>query len=316
MSWLIYTIGLYAFLWWFIDNFKSLFQIAWNLLVSFLQPKNNVPLNEKYGNWAVVTGSTDGIGKEYAKQLAHRGVNVVLIARNESKLATVAREIESLYPVQTKILVTDFTNGREIYNNIKYTLSTVPVGILVNNVGQMYEFPEELGKVSDDLIYNMILTNVTAVTMMTRLVVNDMKQRQKGIIVNVSSAMALQPTPLLSVYAASKVYVKSFTLALRHECKPYGIDVQLLSPYFVRTKLNNFSTSLMAGGLFIPDAETYVRSAISTLGKSDETTGYWPHAIQFAFLKMLPVTFRTMMIESLANRFRAEYFLQQQQNRF
>lgn len=69
----------------------------------------------------------------------------------------------------------------------------------------MYEYPEELGMVSEDSIYNMILINVTAVTMMTRLLVNDMKQRQKGIIVNVSSAMALQPTPLVSVYAASKV---------------------------------------------------------------------------------------------------------------
>lgn len=135
-----YLIGVYAFLWWFIDNFKSLFQIVWNLFLSSLQLNSNQPLNEKFGIWAgkleefrlivtlfeclyqeihsnwkslsnkssgafplknridcvlisVVTGSTDGIGREYAKQLAQHGVNVVLIARNEAKLIQVSREI-------------------------------------------------------------------------------------------------------------------------------------------------------------------------------------------------------------------------------
>lgn len=181
----------------------------------------------------------------------------------------------------------------------------------------MFEYPEELAKVPEDVVWSMLLTNIAAVTMMTRLMVNDMKQRQKGIIVNVSSGTALQPAPLASVYAASKVclpnfflqtelflfslylnnremmimirvclryifqvYVKSFTMALNGECQPYGIDVQLLSPYFVQTKLNSYSTSVMAGNLFVPDVESYGRSAIFTLGKTNETTGYWSHAVQ------------------------------------
>lgn len=69
----------------------------------------------------------------------------------------------------------------------------------------MFEYPEELGNVPEDVIWSLVLTNVAAVTMMTRIVVNDMRQRQKGVIVNVSSGTALQPAPLASVYAASKV---------------------------------------------------------------------------------------------------------------
>ena len=76
---------------------------------------------------------------------------------------------------------------------------------LVNNVGCMFEHPEELANVPEDVIWSLVLTNVAAATMMTRLVLNDMKQRQKGVIVNVSSGTALQPAPLGSVYAASKV---------------------------------------------------------------------------------------------------------------
>lgn len=75
--------------------------------------------------------------------------------------------------------------------------------------------------------------------------------------------------------------MKSFTLALQYECKPYGIDVQLLSPNFVATKLNQFSPFIMNGipGI-VPDTETFGRTAVFTLGKSDDTTGYWGHSIQ------------------------------------
>lgn len=74
--------------------------------------------------------------------------------------------------------------------------------------------------------------------------------------------------------------MKSFTIALQDECKPYGIEVQLLSPYFVQTKINNYSTTIMAGNIFIPDVETYTRWAVLSLGKTNETTGYWAHAFQ------------------------------------
>lgn len=80
----------------------------------------------------------------------------------------------------------------------------------------MYEYPEELGKVPEDVVWSMVLTNIGAVTMMSRLLVNDMKQRKKGIIVNVSSGTALQPAALAAVYAASKVNL----LTLIHLFKP------------------------------------------------------------------------------------------------
>lgn len=75
----------------------------------------------------------------------------------------------------------------------------------MNNVGRMYEYPEELGKVSTDLLWSIININIGAVTMMTRMLVNGMKQRGKGAIVNISSGSELQPLPYMAVYAASKV---------------------------------------------------------------------------------------------------------------
>lgn len=75
----------------------------------------------------------------------------------------------------------------------------------VNNVGRMYDFPDELGNVSEQLLWDILNINIGAVTMMTRMIVNDMKSRGKGAIVNVSSGSELQPLPYMAVYAASKV---------------------------------------------------------------------------------------------------------------
>lgn len=75
----------------------------------------------------------------------------------------------------------------------------------VNNVGRMYDYPEELGKLSPDLLWSLININMSSVTMMTRMLVNEMKKRGKGAIVNISSGSELQPLPYAAVYGASKV---------------------------------------------------------------------------------------------------------------
>lgn len=81
------------------------------------------------------------------------------------------------------------------------------VWVAVNNVGIMYEYPDELGHISEETLWGMININVAAVTMMTRMLINDMKARGKGAIVNLSSGSSLQPLPLMAVYSASKVII-------------------------------------------------------------------------------------------------------------
>ncbi len=93
-----------------------------------------------YGGWAVVTGSTDGIGKEYAHAIAKRGMNVVLISRNETKLRAVADEISRSSGVTVKWIVADFTGGRETIAQIELELKKYEVGLLVNNVGVVTEW--------------------------------------------------------------------------------------------------------------------------------------------------------------------------------
>lgn len=101
-----------------------------------------------------------------------------------------------------------------------------------------------VGEVPEDELWGIINVNVGAVTLMTRMLIGSMQKRGKGAIVNVSSGSELQPLPLMTVYAATKIYVKSFSDALRAEYSRFGITVQHLAPLFVNTKMNAFSHKL------------------------------------------------------------------------
>jgi 17beta-estradiol 17-dehydrogenase / very-long-chain 3-oxoacyl-CoA reductase len=177
----------------------------------------------------------------------------------------------------------------------------------------MYDFPDDLHNVPDQVLWDIMNINVAATTIMTKIAVPMMKKAGKGAIVNVSSGSELQPVPYMTVYASSKAYVRNFTLALQYELAPFGITVQLITPLFVTTKMNQFSTTVMSGGILVPDAESYTRSAVWTLGKTSKTTGYWSHGLQYAAFKLVPEGIRGFVGLLMNRQFREEYYQQQQQ---
>lgn len=191
---------------------------------------------------------------------------------------------------------------------------------IVNCIGRMYEYPDELGNIPIDVLWNLINMNVGACLTMTHIVMNGMKERKKGVIVNISSGSELQPLPYVTLYAATKVsfdlymlwscslmantysfcqianftlkslsysqvFVRHFTLGLQTELAPYGISVQLLTPFCIQTKLHTYPVNVIVGNIFFPRVETFTKWAVFTLGKSTETTGYWAHAIMVRWYK-------------------------------
>lgn len=114
----------------------------------------------------------------------------------------------------------------------------------VNNVGKNYEYPMYLEELPEDEMWDVINVNVGAVTQMTRVVLNQMRLRARGAIVNLSSGSEFQPLPMMTVYAATKVYIKSFSEGIRAEYAQHGITVQHLTPFFINTKMNAFSDRL------------------------------------------------------------------------
>ncbi|KAL0132972.1 hypothetical protein PUN28_000594 [Cardiocondyla obscurior] len=273
-----------------------------------------IDLRTKFGDWAVVTGSTDGIGRAYAKELAARNMNLILISRNLEKLERTKDELLLINPkIEVRVIAADFAEGENAFTKIRPLMKNISVGILVNNVGKQYEYPMYVGEVPENELWDIINVNVGATTLMTRLVIDQMQKRKRGAIVNVSSGSELQPLPLMTVYAATKAYVKSFSDALRAEYSRFGVTVQHLSPLFVNTKMNAFSSKLQVSSIFVPDATTYARNAIATLGKMDSSTGYWAHSIQKFVTLMPPVWIRTKIGQIMNESFRQDYFKQKQQ---
>lgn len=183
----------------------------------------------------------------------------------------------------------------------------------MNNVGVAVEYPDELHRLPKQILWDTVNVNVAACTILTRIVAPGMVARGRGAIVNISSGSEMQPTPYMNIYSASKAYIRLLTLAIERELAPHGVTVQLVSPMFLVTKLNRFSTTLQAGGLFIPDVETYTASALNTLGKTNRTNGYFMHSIQYAVINMVPEWIRTIIGERLGKQFYREYWAQQQQ---
>jgi len=205
----------------FLEYF-GLIVLGYSVLKTSLRLFNNIgtfflgfgTLNlKKYGSWAVVTGCTDGIGKAYAEHLAKRGLNVVLISRTLEKLQEQAKFLTDKYKVETKVIAVDFTEQTSIYTTIRNELGDLDIGVLVNNVGMSYKYPEffDVYGQSDKDLSNLINCNITSLTKMTAIVLPNMVKKRKGIIINNASGSGRIPTPLLTVYSATKAYVDFFS---------------------------------------------------------------------------------------------------------
>ncbi|XP_027000017.1 hydroxysteroid (20-beta) dehydrogenase 2 [Tachysurus fulvidraco] len=240
----------------------------------------------EYGQWAVVTGSTAGIGRAYAIELARRGLDIVLISRSQERLRGVADEIESRYRRQTRVIQADFTKGHSIYPVIAEQLKSLKIGILVNNVGMNYAATlVNFLDVSDPekRITEVINCNILSVTQMSRMILPQMVGRGKGLIINMSSEAGSQPQPMLTLYSATKAFVTYFSQCLHAEYQPRGVTVQCVSPFMVST---NMTHNIEVNPL-VKSAESFARDALNTVGYSSFTSGCITHALQHIALAIL-----------------------------
>jgi len=250
---------------------------------------------KKLGSWAVVTGASDGIGKAYAEAMAARGLNVVLISRTLSKLEKVASEIEAKYKVRTKVIAVDFTGGEEIYDSISKDLEGLEIGVLVNNVGMTYAFPEHLIDVPDvkHFCTQLINCNVLSVTRMSLLILPQMVARRKGLILNISSAAALFPAPFLTMYSSTKAFVHKFSEDLALEYGPYGITVQGVLPSYVVTNMSRIKRATWR----FPMPNSFVESQMKTLGLEMYSAGFYMHKILWKYYEYLGAVCRPYLLK-------------------
>jgi 17beta-estradiol 17-dehydrogenase / very-long-chain 3-oxoacyl-CoA reductase len=250
---------------------------------TFVLPGTNLRKYGKPGTWVVITGASDGLGKEYAQQLAAKGFNIVLISRTQSKLDALAGELESTYKIQTKTLAVDFSRDDDAdYARIGELVAPLDVGILLNNVGQSHSIPVPFMLTERNELQNIVTINCLGTLKVTQAVVPAMKQRKKpGLIITMGSFAGWTPTPYLATYSASKAFLQQWSTALAEELRGDKIDVQMALSYLLTGPM----AKIRRASLLIPTPKSFVRVTLAKVGSggwqqvSNTFTPWWTHAI-------------------------------------
>lgn len=178
---------------------------------------------------ALITGGAAGLGYEFAKLFAHNRYNLVLVGRDEEKLLTAAKELETSNNVTVKTITKDLSHSKsaqEIFDQLKE--EKIQIDILVNNAG--FATYGHFDQMKPTEIQSEIDVNISALTQLTRLFLPEMIERHSGKILNLASIAAFAPGPFMSVYFATKAYVLSLSEALSEELKGTGVSVTVLCP--------------------------------------------------------------------------------------
>lgn len=241
--------------------------------------------------WAVVTGSTAGIGEEFAHQLARAGFQIALVSRSADKLDATARTINEKYGVPVKFFSLDAKDtSPATYAKFEAWVrdELKDVGVLINNVGQSHEMPVSFLETKDEELRDIINVNNVCTLEVTRAVapvIQDTIKRkaiQRGLIMTMGSFAGLTPTPLLAVYSGSKAFLQSWSNALAKELEPANIDVQLVLSYLVTSNMSKIRRTSAT----IPNPKAFVRSTLRSIGRRGgaqeryaTTTPFWAHAL-------------------------------------
>ena len=180
-------------------------------------------------NTALITGASSGIGEVFARKLAARGRNVLLVARSEEKLVTLCNELGRSNSIRAQYVALDLSKPESPAQLFaEATKRGLTVDMLINNAG--FGSMSEFSKLDLARELNMIDLNIKSLVELTHRFLQPMIERKQGAIINVASTAAFQPVPYMATYAATKAFVLSFSEALWEENRAHGIKVLALCP--------------------------------------------------------------------------------------
>jgi len=192
-------------------------------------------MNVLHGRTALVTGASSGLGVDFATLLAERGCHLILVARREDRLRTLADELAAKHGVRVEVIAMSLSPlgaAQELYDRIRSRNLTVDV--LINNAGFGVYGP--FTQIPWEREEEMLRLDIIALVHLTKLFVRDMVARNLGWIMQVSSIGGYQPSPTYATYSAAKAFVLSFGEALSYELRGTNVKVSVLSPGVTETE--------------------------------------------------------------------------------
>ncbi|MEO0013743.1 MAG: hypothetical protein RLZZ535_2132 [Cyanobacteriota bacterium] len=255
---------------------------------------------------ALITGASTGIGDKFARELASRETNLVLVARSQDKLDSLATELSNKYQIKTTVIAQDLitVGARQVVFD-KVQAQGLTIDLLINNAGF-----GDYGAFSDrplSKMMEMVQLNIAAVVELTGLFLPLMQARKDGAIINVSSIAAFQPIPYMSVYAASKAFILSFSEALWAENKDLGVKVLAVCPgpteseFYDRANFPNSATVL--NKTTMASAEKVVQESLNALNKNYSTAvvGGFANQIIVNLPRLMP---RDLLVNVVGKQFK------------
>lgn len=214
---------------------------------------------------ALITGASSGIGEAFAREFARQGKHLILVARSQAKLETLAEELRRAHQINVTVLTVDLSVERAAQEVSRQTKERgLTVEILVNNAG--FGSAGELAGNDKEQEHRQVMTNVTTVVDLIHEFLPEMVAKKRGTILNVASQAAFQPVPYMAVYGATKAFVLSLSEALWEENRKHGVKVLGLCPGATRTNFFEAASSKPVG--MIRTSEQVVQTAMRALKKN------------------------------------------------
>jgi short-subunit dehydrogenase len=226
-------------------------------------------LRERYGEWALVTGASSGLGAEFARALAREGVSVVLTARRGERLRELASELERTHRVSTRVVEADLADPNAA-QQLAEAVRDLEIAILVNNAG--FGYAGRFDKQEPARLREMVQLNCLAPVMLSAGLLPGMLARGRGAVVITGSAAGRQPLPLHGVYSATKGFDLLLGESLAVELRSRGVDVLVLEPGSTQTEFQQVAGEIAHDG---ERADRVVLLALEALGRRPVVISGW-----------------------------------------
>lgn len=259
----------------------------WQARERFRRPRPN--MRQRYGEWALVTGASAGIGAEFARTLARDGMSCVLTARRQERLQALATELEQQHGVATRVVAADLSSERGA-EELLAAVADLEIAVLINNAGIGYS--GRFDKQDGQRLRALVQTNCVAPVVIANGLLPAMRTRGRGAMIISGSTAGRQSLPWHAIYAASKAFDLLFGEAVWAEMRGTGVDVLVLEPGPTESEFRDVAGEIRGVG---EPAANVVEIALDRLGQQPSVISGWFNFMRANLQRMVPRPVMTML---------------------
>ena len=252
---------------------------------------------ERYGPWALVTGASSGLGAEFARQLAVRGLNLVLVARRKDRLDQLAQQLSGQHHIQVKTVAADLSQ-MDFMSLVRPVTAEIKVGLLINNAGFALTGSVLSNPLEKEL--SQLNVNIRAPLILAHEFGREMLVRRRGGIIFLASIVGFMSAPFMTSYAATKAWHLFMGEGMWAELKRHGVDVLALCPGTTKTEFGQVAGTQMSGGMM---PGPVVSLALEKLGKRPSVVAGWSNRALVLLEKFAPRRLRLLFWAKYFPRF-------------